>query len=120
MYHICIGLPIALYNIIAQVFTIAMPICTIISVKYFKYFNTVLGYGLLVLVVKIVQIFALILFGHVGTCELSAIYRIPIAVYQLLELGCLGFDAWILKRVRRVDRQNKAIAVMKTKIFLSD
>lgn len=104
-----------MYNIIAEVFTIVMPILIIISVKNFKYFNSVLGYSLLVLIIKVVQIIALLIFGHVGTCSMPTLYRLPIAVYLLLELGCLGFNAWILKRVRRVDRENKAIAVMKTK-----
>lgn len=62
----------------------AMPIFCIISVRSLKYFNTVLAFAVLTLVVKIVQIVALSLFGHAGACNLTALYRVPVIVYLIL------------------------------------
>lgn len=76
-----LALPIALYNIIAEAFTIALPLSCIVAVKTFKYFNTVLAYSILILAIKVIQIISLMLFGHIGTCSLPLVYRLPVALF---------------------------------------
>lgn len=81
-----------------------MPLFCIVAAKSFKYFNSVLAYCIMVIAMKIVQIVALSLFGHVGACTMLPLYRVPVIVYLIIIFFCLFIDAWILKRIRRVDR----------------
>jgi hypothetical protein len=80
----------------------------------------VLTYCLITIIAKVVQIFVLILFNHSGTCILPVTARLPIALYCGLELVCLGISSWILKRIKRVDRDSKAVIIQKKKPFLAD
>lgn len=101
---LCLGLVIGFYNITAELLACLVPLCCIYAAKSNKNFNTVLAYCVLAIVAKVIQIAVLISFSHVGTCALPVIDRVPVAVYSGLELGCLAISAWILKRIKRVDR----------------
>ena len=84
--------------------TLIMAIVCIVAVSYMKYFNTVLGYSVIVLSCKTIQIATFIAFNHEGTCLIPIKFRITLCCLTLIELGCLIISTWILKRVRKVDR----------------
>lgn len=58
-----------------------MPLLCILCVKAMKYFNTVLAYVIMTLIAKVVQIVSISLFGNVGACNMSTLYRVPVIVY---------------------------------------
>jgi hypothetical protein len=66
-----VALPIAIYNIIAEVIAITMPIACIYASNTKKYFNTVLVYCAITIIAKIVQIIVLMLFSNSGSCILQ-------------------------------------------------
>jgi hypothetical protein len=113
-------MPIAVYNIVVEALSIFMPIMCIISASLRKYFNSVLTYCMVVVVAKVVQIVVLMLFSHSGTCLLPAVDRFLASLFCGVELACLGISAWVLKRIRRIDREGKALTIIKKKMFLSD
>lgn len=115
-----IALPIAVFNIVTEGLTLLMPIGCIIAVKELKHFNFVLAYCILVNVAKITQILVLIVFNHAGSCVIPVMDRMPIALFSSLELTAVVISSWILKRIRRVDREKKAVNIIKSKQFLSD
>jgi hypothetical protein len=110
-----LALPITIYNIVAEIFTVFLPIACIYAANSFKYFNTVLVYCVIIIVAKIIQIVVLILFNHSGTCSLAPIERFPLAAYSSIELACLIISTWVLRRIKRVDRESKAVSIIKQK-----
>jgi uncharacterized Tic20 family protein len=97
-----------------------MPICCIVAAYEKKYFNTSLTYCLITSVAKIVQIVTLIVAGHIGTCILPITTRLTIILFCTVELCCLSISTWILKNIKRVDRESKAVTIIKKKSFLAD
>lgn len=84
--------------------TLAMAIVCLVAVSYMKYFNTVLGYSVIVLSCKVIQLAVFIFFNHEGTCLIPPKLRVTLGTLTILELGCLVISTWVLKRVRKVHR----------------
>lgn len=115
-----LALPIAVYNIAAEVCTIAFPVLTIIAIRTMKHFNPILVYAVIAISCKAIQILTLLFVSHEKACKLPAVDRLSVAGFSSLELACVCLSAWILKKVKKVDRESKVKNLVGMRKFLSD
>ena len=99
-------MPLTIYATVCEFLTTIVPIACIISLNMMKYFNTSLVYTIIMMVSKIMQILSLWFFtkGQLGICMVALSTRIPMVLVAFLELICMGILAWLLKRVKRINR----------------
>ena len=71
---------------------------------------------------KTVQILSMWFFtrGQLGICMVPLSTRVPVVIVGLMELACMGMNMWMIRRIKKVNREIKVKKVITEKTFLSD
>ena len=120
--HFNLAMPITIYTTICQFFTVFVPTACLISIYTLKYFHTSLIYIITMMICKIIQILSVEFFTRkqLGICIVPLSTRIPVGIVGCIELISMFICIWLLKRVRKVNREAKIQKVITQKAFLSD